>query len=131
MTTLPHRPRAPRSSPFPVTGSVATLVSAMRPTFVVWNPAVAENLLTPSLLGKRALESVVFHAVDDRFSAMRLLLVGSGGVGDAFARIAARRDFFDRLIVADYDLGRAERTVATVRQRHPHERRFVAARVDA
>ncbi len=62
---------------------------------------------------------------------MRLLLVGSGGVGDAFARIAARRDFFDRLVVADYDLGRAERTVAAVRQRHPRERRFVAARVDA
>ena len=62
---------------------------------------------------------------------MRLLLVGSGGVGDAFARIAARRDFFDRLVVADYDLGRAERTVAAIRQRHPRERRFVAARVDA
>jgi saccharopine dehydrogenase-like NADP-dependent oxidoreductase len=62
---------------------------------------------------------------------VRLLLVGSGGVGDAFARIAARRDFFDRLVVADYDLGRAERTVAAVRQRHPRERRFVAARVDA
>jgi saccharopine dehydrogenase-like NADP-dependent oxidoreductase len=62
---------------------------------------------------------------------MRLLLVGSGGVGDAFARIAARRDFFDRLVVGDYDLGRAERTVAAVQQRHPRERRFVAARVDA
>ena len=62
---------------------------------------------------------------------MRLLLVGSGGVGDAFARIAARRDFFDRLVVGDYDLGRAERTVAAIRQRHPRERRFVAARVDA
>ena len=62
---------------------------------------------------------------------MRLLLVGSGGVGDAFARIAARRDFFDGLVVADYDLGRAERTVAAVRQRHPREMRFVAARIDA
>jgi saccharopine dehydrogenase (NAD+, L-lysine forming) len=62
---------------------------------------------------------------------MRLLLVGSGGVGDAFARIAARHDFFDRLVVADHDLGRAERTVVAVRQRHPRERRLVAARVDA
>lgn len=62
---------------------------------------------------------------------MRILLVGSGGVGDAFARIAARRGFFDRLVVADYDLARAERTVTAVRERHPGEARFVAARVDA
>ncbi|MFP5334630.1 MAG: saccharopine dehydrogenase family protein [Actinomycetes bacterium] len=62
---------------------------------------------------------------------MRILLVGSGGVGDAFARIAARREFFDRLVVADHDLARAERTVAAVRERHPGESRLVAARVDA
>ena len=62
---------------------------------------------------------------------MRILLVGSGGVGDAFARIAARRDFFDALVVADYDLARAERTVAAVRERHPGEQRLTAARVDA
>ncbi|KQX63700.1 saccharopine dehydrogenase family protein [Angustibacter sp. Root456] len=62
---------------------------------------------------------------------MRILLVGSGGVGDAFARIAARRDFFDLLVVSDYDLARAERTVAAVRERHPGEQRLVAARVDA
>ena len=62
---------------------------------------------------------------------MRILLVGSGGVGDAFARIAARRDFFELLVVSDYDLARAERTVAAVRERHPDEQRLVAARVDA
>jgi saccharopine dehydrogenase-like NADP-dependent oxidoreductase len=62
---------------------------------------------------------------------MRILVVGSGGVGDAVARIAARRDFFDRLVMADYDLARAERTVAAVRERHPGESRFVAAHVDA
>jgi saccharopine dehydrogenase-like NADP-dependent oxidoreductase len=62
---------------------------------------------------------------------MRILLVGSGGVGDAVARVAARRDFFDALVVADYDLGRAQRTVAAVAERHPRERRLVAARVDA
>ncbi len=39
---------------------------------------------------------------------MRILLVGAGGVGTAFARIAARRPFAD-LIVADYDLSRAQR----------------------
>jgi saccharopine dehydrogenase-like NADP-dependent oxidoreductase len=42
---------------------------------------------------------------------MRILLVGAGGVGTAFARIAARRPFAE-LIVADYDLGRAQRAVA-------------------
>jgi saccharopine dehydrogenase (NAD+, L-lysine forming) len=63
--------------------------------------------------------------------SVRILLVGSGGVGDAVARIAARRDFFDALVVADRDRGRAERTVAAVRERHPGERRLVAAEVDA
>jgi saccharopine dehydrogenase-like NADP-dependent oxidoreductase len=62
---------------------------------------------------------------------MRILLVGSGGVGDAFARIAARRDFFEAIVVADYALPRAERTVAAVAERHPGEHRFTAARVDA
>ncbi len=62
---------------------------------------------------------------------MRILLIGSGGVGDAFARIAARRGFFEACVVADHDLARAERTVAAVRERHPGEERFVAARVDA
>jgi len=38
---------------------------------------------------------------------MRILLVGAGGVGTAFARIAARRPFAD-LVIADYDLGRAQ-----------------------
>ncbi|MBB2985198.1 saccharopine dehydrogenase family protein [Terracoccus luteus] len=62
---------------------------------------------------------------------MRVLMVGSGGVGDAAARIAAERGFFERWVVADYDLARAERTVADVTDRHPGESRFVAARVDA
>src|SRR5947209_1425465 len=42
---------------------------------------------------------------------MRILLVGAGGVGTAFARIAARRPFAE-LIIADYDLGRAQRAAA-------------------
>ena len=58
---------------------------------------------------------------------MRILLIGSGGVGDAFARIAARRDFFESLVVADYDLASAERTVAAVHG----DARFLAAQVDA
>jgi saccharopine dehydrogenase (NAD+, L-lysine forming) len=42
---------------------------------------------------------------------MRILLVGAGGVGTALARIAARRPFAD-LVVADYDLARAQRAAA-------------------
>ena len=37
---------------------------------------------------------------------MRVLLVGAGGVGTAFAWTAARRDAFEHLIVADHALGR-------------------------
>jgi saccharopine dehydrogenase (NAD+, L-lysine-forming) len=55
---------------------------------------------------------------------MRVLLVGAGGVGSAVARIAARRSFLDALVIADYDLGRAERAATA-------DPRFVAARVDA
>jgi saccharopine dehydrogenase-like NADP-dependent oxidoreductase len=57
---------------------------------------------------------------------MRVLVVGSGGVGSAAAGIAARRDFFSRFVVADYDLSRARRTVESVA-----DDRFVAAQVDA
>jgi saccharopine dehydrogenase (NAD+, L-lysine forming) len=39
---------------------------------------------------------------------MRILLVGAGGVGTAFAQIAARRQFAE-LVIADYDLARAQR----------------------
>ncbi|MCI4064385.1 saccharopine dehydrogenase NADP-binding domain-containing protein [Micromonospora sp. R77] len=56
---------------------------------------------------------------------MRILLVGAGGVGSAAVAIAARRSFFETMVVADYDLDRASRAVAD------HDARFVAARVDA
>ncbi len=55
---------------------------------------------------------------------MRILLAGAGGVGGAFAAIAARRDFFDTIVVADYDLARAERAAAV-------DARFTAAQLDA
>ena len=58
---------------------------------------------------------------------MRILVVGSGGVGDAVARIAARRSFFEVMVMADYDLARAEASVAAV----GGDDRFIAARVDA
>ena len=55
---------------------------------------------------------------------MRILLVGAGGVGAAFAAIAARRDFYETVVVTDYDLARAEKSAAV-------DPRFTAAQVDA
>ncbi len=57
---------------------------------------------------------------------MRILVVGSGGVGSAVAPIAARRDFYEAIVFADYEEGRARRVVD--RSGDP---RFTAARVDA
>src|SRR6478609_10695829 len=62
---------------------------------------------------------------------MRVLMVGAGGVGDAAARIAVERDFFEAWVVADHDVMRAERTVAAARGRRPGDDRFSAAQVDA
>ncbi|MFE0602840.1 saccharopine dehydrogenase family protein [Streptomyces sp. NPDC058892] len=59
---------------------------------------------------------------------MRVLLVGAGGVGSAITKIAARRDFFDHFVVADYDLARAQAAVAAL---GADEKRFGACRVDA
>ena len=57
---------------------------------------------------------------------MRILVIGAGGVGSAVAPIAARRSFFERMVIADYDPARAERVVA-----HVADPRFAAAQVDA
>jgi saccharopine dehydrogenase (NAD+, L-lysine-forming) len=59
---------------------------------------------------------------------MRILVVGSGGVGAAFAPIAARRDFYERIVFADYDEGRAR---SVVDRYDGGSARFGAARVDA
>ncbi|MFJ3102241.1 saccharopine dehydrogenase family protein [Streptomyces sp. NPDC086835] len=59
---------------------------------------------------------------------MRVLLVGAGGVGTAITRIAARRPFFDHIVVADYDLSRAEAAVTALGE---DGTRFSAVRVDA
>ena len=53
----------------------------------------------------------------DSVAVMRILLVGAGGVGNAIAKIAARRDFFDLMVVSDYDLARAEATVTWIEER--------------
>ena len=63
---------------------------------------------------------------------MKILLVGAGGVGDAIAKIAARRSFFEQMIVSDYDITRAERTIAWITNKHGDQgERFVAAQIDA
>ena len=58
-----------------------------------------------------------------KIAAMRILLVGAGGVGTAFARIAARRPFAE-LVVADYDLARAQQAAAA-------KDGYLAVRLDA
>ncbi len=55
---------------------------------------------------------------------MRILLIGSGGVGGAFTAIAARRDFYEAIVIADYDQAKAEKAAAV-------DPRFAAARIDA
>ena len=56
---------------------------------------------------------------------MRVLLVGAGGVGTAFARIAARRDIFEHIVVADHSLDRAQRAAQAAGDR------FEAVALDA
>ncbi|HEU0040846.1 MAG TPA: saccharopine dehydrogenase C-terminal domain-containing protein [Jiangellaceae bacterium] len=58
---------------------------------------------------------------------MRILLAGAGGVGSALVGIAARRRFFDQLVVTDHDLDRAQRAVTAA----GGDPRFVAERLDA
>ena len=57
---------------------------------------------------------------------MKILLVGAGGVGSAFCAIAKRRDFFDQIVVADYDHVRAQQAADAVA-----DARFTATAVDA
>lgn len=61
---------------------------------------------------------------------MRILVVGAGGVGDAVARIAARRSFFELMVIADYDLAKAQASVVAA-EAAGGAGRFVAAFVDA
>lgn len=65
---------------------------------------------------------------------MRVLMIGAGGVGDAAAKIAAERDYFELWVVADYSLERAEATAAAATTRRGDAALrggFVAAQVDA
>jgi saccharopine dehydrogenase (NAD+, L-lysine forming) len=55
---------------------------------------------------------------------LKVLVVGSGGVGSAVAPIAARRECFERIVFSDIDLARAQSAAA-------RDARFGAARLDA
>jgi saccharopine dehydrogenase-like NADP-dependent oxidoreductase len=57
---------------------------------------------------------------------MRILVVGTGGVGSAFARILQRRDFFERCALADYDPSRPQSLVDAL-----DDGRFGAHAIDA
>jgi saccharopine dehydrogenase-like NADP-dependent oxidoreductase len=58
---------------------------------------------------------------------VRVLVLGAGGVGSGVVAIATRRDFFEAMVVADYDQARAERAVESVAR----DGRFSATRIDA
>jgi saccharopine dehydrogenase (NAD+, L-lysine-forming) len=58
---------------------------------------------------------------------MRILVVGTGGVGSAFAAIAQRRDFYERIVLADLDPSRPQAVVDGLGE---HDR-FGSAGVDA
>jgi len=64
---------------------------------------------------------------------MRILLVGAGGVGNAIAKIAAERNFFEVMVVSDYDVSRAEGVVEWIRRRHGDEiaAKFLVSKIDA
>jgi saccharopine dehydrogenase-like NADP-dependent oxidoreductase len=57
---------------------------------------------------------------------VRILVLGTGGVGSAFAAIARRRSFFEHCALADYDPARPEAVVTGL-----DDGRFSAHRIDA
>jgi saccharopine dehydrogenase (NAD+, L-lysine-forming) len=61
---------------------------------------------------------------------MRVLVVGSGGVGSAFVAIASNRDVYQHITVADIDLTKAQAAVATAKNNDRGDR-VVAAHIDA
>ncbi len=83
-------------------------------TGTVWDES------TPVLAG-RGGQSV--RSADGR---LRVLLVGAGGVGSAVVATAARRDYIEAMVVADYDLAKAQHAAEAV-----GDGRFIPAQVDA
>jgi saccharopine dehydrogenase-like NADP-dependent oxidoreductase len=57
---------------------------------------------------------------------VKLLVIGTGGVGSAFAAIAQRREFFESCALSDYDAARSQAVVESL-----DDGRFSAHRIDA
>ena len=57
---------------------------------------------------------------------MRILVIGAGGVGSSIVSIAARRDVFEQIVVADVDAARAAHAAART-----NSTKVVGTRVDA
>jgi saccharopine dehydrogenase-like NADP-dependent oxidoreductase len=57
---------------------------------------------------------------------MRILIIGAGGVGSSAALIAARRDFYESIVIADYDGSRAQTLAERI-----NDPRFSAIELDA
>jgi saccharopine dehydrogenase-like NADP-dependent oxidoreductase len=55
---------------------------------------------------------------------MRVLVIGAGGVGTAFVRTATKWNLFERVVIADFDLSRAQKAVVGAGER------FVALQLD-
>ncbi|MFM8927316.1 MAG: saccharopine dehydrogenase C-terminal domain-containing protein [Rhodoluna sp.] len=64
---------------------------------------------------------------------MRILLIGAGGVGDAVAKIAAKRGFYEHIVVSDYDQSRADKTIAWIEGKYGADvaSKFSSAKIDA
>ena len=75
---------------------------------------------TPLLAGR------VEPTVRSGAGKLRVLMVGAGGVGRAIVATAARRDYLEAMVVADYDADRARSAVEDV-----GDGRFLPAQVDA
>ena len=75
---------------------------------------------TPVLAGRN------HPSVRSAAGKLRVLLVGAGGVGSAVVATAAKREYIEAMVVADYDLSKAEHTCESV-----GDGRFIPAQVDA
>lgn len=63
---------------------------------------------------------------------MKILLIGAGGVGNSLAKLLATRNFYDAVVVADYDMSRAEGVLEWIAHRFPDvSPKFSAAQIDA
>jgi saccharopine dehydrogenase-like NADP-dependent oxidoreductase len=60
-------------------------------------------------------------------SPVKIMVIGTGGVGDAMGAVAARRDFVEEIVFSDIDPDRARRTADRLGDRD----RFRAIRLDA